>query len=102
MSDSQAFYEFMYSTARYTEGKTSLADALNFWSEACIIFNGANLRVESEQSKLDNVARHSLKIATMMDNKQRIPAIKELRALTNCGLLEAKECIERVYPYYEP
>ena len=102
MSDSQAFYEFMHSTARYTEGKTSLADALNFWSEACVIFNGANLRVESAQSKLDNVARHSLKIAGMMANKQRIAAIKELRALTNCGLLEAKECIERVYPYYEP
>ena len=99
MSDSQAFYEFMYSTARYTEGKTSLADALNFWSEACVIFNGAHLRVESEQSKLDNVARHSPKIATYMANKQRIPAIKELRILTDCGLLEAKECIDRVYPW---
>lgn len=99
MSDSQAFYEFMHSTARYTEGKTSLADALNFWSEACIIFNGANLRVESERSKLDNVARHSLKIATYMDNKKRIAAIKELRAQTDCSLLEAKECIDRVYPW---
>ena len=102
MSDSQAFYEFIHSTARYTEGKTSLADALNFWSEACIIFNGANLRVESEQSKLDNVARHSVRISALMDNKQRIAAIKELRAQTDCSLLEAKECIERVYPYYEP
>lgn len=102
MSDSQAFYEFMHSTANYTQGSMSLADALNFWSDACVIFNGANLRVESEQSKLDNVARHSLKIATYMDNKQRIAAIKELRAQTDCGLLEAKECIERVYPYYEP
>ena len=98
MSDSQAFYEFMHSTARYTGGNMSLPDALSFWSDACFIFNGANLRVESEQSKLDNVARHSLKIAGMMANKQRIPAIKELRALTNCSLLEAKECIERVYP----
>lgn len=98
MSDSQAFYEFMHSTANYTKNSMSLADALNFWSEACVIFNGANLRVESEQSKLDNVARHSLKIATYMANKQRIPAIKELRILTDCGLLEAKECIDRVYP----
>ena len=98
MSDSQAFYEFMHSTARYTGDNMSLPDALNFWSEACLIFNGANLRVKSEQSKLDNVARHSIKITGMMANKQRIAAIKELRILTDCGLLEAKECIDRVYP----
>ena len=98
MSDSQAFYEFMHSTARYTKDRMSLPDALNFWSEACVIFNGANLRVESEQSKLDNVARHSIKIAGMMANKQRIAAIKELRILTDCTLLEAKESIDRVYP----
>lgn len=102
MSDSQAFYEFMHSTANYTKNSMSLADAVNFWSEACVIFNGANLRVESAQSKLDNVARHSLKISALMADKNRIAAIKELRAQTNCSLLEAKECIERVYPYYEP
>lgn len=99
MSDSQAFYEFMHSTARYTGDNMPLADALNFWSEACVIFNGANLRVESAQSKLDNVARHSLKVSEMMANKQRIAAIKELRILTDCSLLEAKECIDRVYPW---
>ena len=98
MSDSQAFYEFMHSIANYTKDSMSLTAALNFWSDACLIFNGANLRVESAQSKLDNVARHSLKIAGMMANKQRIAAIKELRILTDCALREAKESIDRVYP----
>lgn len=98
MSDSQAFYEFIYSVRNHFSEDISLASALNFWSEACIIFNGANLRGESAQSKLDNVARHSIKIATYMASKQRIPAIKELRILTDCSLLEAKECIDRVYP----
>ena len=98
MSDSQAFYEFMHSIANYTKDSMSLTAALSLWSDACFIFNGANLRVESAQSKLDNVARHSIKIAGMMANKQRIAAIKELRILADCGLLEAKESIDRVYP----
>lgn len=102
MSDSQAFYEFIYSVRNHFSEDISLASAMNFWSKACVIFNGANLRVESAQSKLDNVARHSLRISALMDDKNRIAAIKELRILTDCSLLEAKECIERVYPYYEP
>ena len=98
MSDSQAFYEFMHSTARYTGDNMSLPDALNFWSEACFIFNGANLRVESEQSNLDKVARTAPAVASAAQEGKKIQAIKELRSLTGCGLREAKECIERVYP----
>ena len=98
MSDSQAFYEFMHLTARYTGGNMSLPDALSLWSDACFIFNGANLRVESEQSNLDKIARTSPVIHAAMIEGRRIIAVKELRAITKCGLKEAKDSIDRVYP----
>ena len=39
---------------------------------------------------------YAMRVATFLRNKHPVPAIKEFRTWTGCGLKEAKDCIDRI------
>lgn len=39
---------------------------------------------------------YAMRVATFLRNKHLVPAIKEFRTWTGCGLKEAKDCIDRI------
>lgn len=39
---------------------------------------------------------YAMRVATFLRNKHLVPAIKEFRIWTRCGLKEAKDCINRI------
>ena len=97
MSDLQAFYEFVYSVRNHVGGDISLHSTLALWDEVKCTFESAQKRIVDQVSALDQVARTAPQVRAQMDAGDRIKAIRELRAITKCGLKEAKDSIDRVY-----
>lgn len=101
------FHTFALAVERNV-GSITLGTALNLFADLGLsdapTLNPDTLRYEYTHEALVRKALATPAVVVAMNRSQKIVAIKELRAVTGCGLKQAKDAVEdnRVMQHYTP